>query len=1092
MIAFTLRAIPLHLRIQQAMARLQHLAAAAAWPPLSDFGHRTLAHAWVLLFMAMLAGSRSSGQPHPLDEFETLEGWNAVTSHGDASKLSITSSTGRTGRGMMLDFSFLGHMGSASAEKKFGIPLPPNYQISFDLRGDAPANNFILRLMDSTGNVWVVMRPDYTFPASWTKFSVRKDQIRYGWGPAGSGELTTLHRIMIMIDVVEGGKGKIWIDNLTVEPLDAARAVIPSWLASSTRKGSLPSFSADGKVFSGWRSDGRNTRGWITFEFGKSRIPGGLVIDWGGNEYARVFDVLLSYDGKHWSKGYSVTNARGGRSYVPLERGDGNRLKLALTVSASGKGFCVDRLEFKGSGFSFSINEFFEALASDSPRGSFPRYSVPEQSYWTIVGVPGDTKEALINEDGMIETDKLSYSLEPFLFLDGRLITWNDVSITQTLEQNYLPIPSVRWATNDSIVLTITAVASGPEQESILYVRYRLENAGAHAKRGKLFIALRPFQVNPPWQTFTIVGGPSRVDSIHIDHVVRVNGRTLVPLTQPDAAGAAEFDQGHVTEFLRKGSVPPSKDVHDHFAYASGALEYGFNLDGGGRKDVIIASPFHDRHAPVAPAVDERGAAEEFERIKSETAAFWESKLSDIAITLPPGAPPIENTIKSNLAFIMINADGPALQPGSRSYERSWIRDGSLTAAALLEMGLTSEVRRYIDWYASYQYPDGAIPCIVEPRGPEPTPEHDSHGEFLYMIAQYFRFTHDRAWLQEKWESVAKTARYIHTLRDQRKTDLYVSGTPEQQACFGLVPESISHEGYCPKPMHSYWDDFFIMRGLKDAAFLAAAMGRREEAEEFAGERDDFQIDLSRSLLRSIRNKNIDFIPGCAELGDFSGLSTTVAITPCEVEAILPQRELSNTFDTSYRMFQDRKANRIPWDAYLPYEARFIGAYVYLGERDRANDVLDYLMRDRRPLSWNGWGEVVWKDYRAPKNVGDMPHAWAASDFIRSVRSMFVYERERDAALVLGAGIPRAWIDVSPGVSVRALPTYYGPLSYTMVAHSDSILVNLSGNISIPPGGIVIKPPLAREPKDVLGDARLSATGEIVVDRLPAHVVICP
>jgi len=28
-------------------------------------------------------------------------------------------------------------------------------------------------------------------------------------------------------------------------------------------------------------------------------------------------------------------------------------------------------------------------------------------------------------------------------------------------------------------------------------------------------------------------------------------------------------------------------------------------------------------------------------------------------------------------------------------------------------------------------------------------------------------------------------------------------------------------EGYSAKPMHSYWDDFFALRGFKDAAFIA-------------------------------------------------------------------------------------------------------------------------------------------------------------------------------------------------------------------------------------------------------------------------------
>jgi hypothetical protein len=50
---------------------------------------------------------------------------------------------------------------------------------------------------------------------------------------------------------------------------------------------------------------------------------------------------------------------------------------------------------------------------------------------------------------------------------------------------------------------------------------------------------------------------------------------------------------------------------------------------------------------------------------------------------------------------------------------------------------------------------------------------------------------------------VVKAVRYIQELRRERMTEVYRSGTPEQRACYGLVPESISHEGYSAKPMHS-------------------------------------------------------------------------------------------------------------------------------------------------------------------------------------------------------------------------------------------------------------------------------------------------
>ena len=62
-------------------------------------------------------------------------------------------------------------------------------------------------------------------------------------------------------------------------------------------------------------------------------------------------------------------------------------------------------------------------------------------------------------------------------------------------------------------------------------------------------------------------------------------------------------------------------------------------------------------------------------------------------------------------------------------------------------------------------------------------------------------------------------------------------------------------------------------------------------------------------------------------------------------------------------------------------------------------------MADRRPAAWNQWAEVVGRDPRKTRFVGDMPHGWIASDFIRAALDLFAYERDTDNALVLAAGL---------------------------------------------------------------------------------------
>src|SRR3546814_4061746 len=94
------------------------------------------------------------------------------------------------------------------------------------------------------------------------------------------------------------------------------------------------------------------------------------------------------------------------------------------------------------------------------------------------------------------------------------------------------------------------------------------------------------------------------------------------------------------------------------------------------------------------------------------------------------------------------------------------------------------------------------------------------------------------------------------------------------------MPASISHECYSAKPMHSYWDDFWALRGYKDAVAVAKVLGKDDEARRMAASRDQFRKDLYASIRVATQAHGIDFIPGAAELGDFDPTSTTIALAP--------------------------------------------------------------------------------------------------------------------------------------------------------------------------------------------------------------------
>ncbi len=480
----------------------------------------------------------------------------------------------------------------------------------------------------------------------------------------------------------------------------------------------------------------------------------------------------------------------------------------------------------------------------------------------------------------------------------------------------------------------------------------------------------------------------------------------------------------------------------------------------------------------------------------TEPLTIWKTRVEHIRFSLPATADRIINTWKSNLAYILINRDKAGIQPGSRSYERSWIRDGALTSSALLKSGIVEEVKDFIDWYSDHQYENGKVPCVVDFRGPDPVPENDSHGELIYLIREYFNFTQDTAFLRAKNRNVLKAVEYIESLIAERSTDHFRYGNDSVRAYYGLVPESISHEGYSAKPMHSYWDNFFTMKGLKDAAEIQRILGEDKQFDRIKAVRDTFRVNLYNSLDLAMKARRIDYIPGCVELGDFDATSTTIALTPCNELNNLPEPQVFNTFDRYYEFFKNRRDGNIDWVNYTPYENRLIGSFIILDEPERAHELIEFFLNDQRPQpgGWYQWPEVIWKDYRKPGFIGDMPHTWVGSDFINAIRSMFVYENEFDQSLVIAAALYQDWIDAPGGMSVENLPTYYGEISYSIRKEQDKYLVSISGEVKLPANGINIRNfNGSKQPSKVTVNGAVIKDfneKEILVNELPAEVVI--
>ncbi len=989
------------------------------------------------------AADESSSECVPNDLrslFEDSDSWQVFASGHAKGQLSRVDAPGGNS-GVRLDYDFNGGGGFIAMRLVIPLKLPDTFEIGFFLRGEGPRNHFEFKVASPGGaDVWRHLHQSYQMPAEWKDYRISERELPFAWGPAGGGAPREIEAIEIVIAAGPGGKGYL---ELTSASLEDQTLRTPQWIrASSYLAGYPPEAAFDADPLTEWRAANDDIKPWWAMDFGRSLRFGGLVIEWPVPLPPRAYQVEFSHDGVSWETLHQATYALGTKSHISAHGAVARYLRVSFKNSGCA---ALCSLSLRPDAFSSSPNEFIHSVVADFPRGWFPRYWYREQSYWTPVGSPEGKRRALINEEGMVEVDEGAFSLEPFILTPSGLTTWAEVKTSRSLEKGGAPLPRVSWHA-EGLRLDILPWVDGRSDDLTLHVTYRFKCAKS-AQGGRLIVAVRPFQVNPPWQAFRNLGGRSPIQRVScVGRNLRVNDRTIVATPEPSASGAGMFEEGGVLGFLSDGVMPARDNLEDESGLASAAMAWDFP-PGTTKFEVTVSVPYFGRLNELT------------ENARGKALAHWKRKLKSVVWQVPICAVPAFDCFRTAAAHILINRDGPAIQPGPRRYTRSWIRDCVIMGAALAKAGVPAALHDFLTWYARFQREDGFVPCVVDRDGIDWLVEHDSHGQFLWGIREVFRNSGDRNFLLELLPYAQKAADYLIALRKERMTKEY--GAEERSVFYGLLPESASHEGYLAHPVHSYWDDFWGVRGLEAAADLAEAVGMSADAARWKQEAGCFQDDLLRSLDKVIANKKLAYIPGSVEWADFDPTATSNAIAMLDFADALPEGPLHAMLETYLDGFRRKHRGEMQWNNYTAYEIRIIGAFVRLGKREIANELLEFFLSDRRPREWNQWPEITWRDPLSPGHLGDVPHTWIAAEYLLALASMVAAERESSASLVLASGMPWTWISEESGFSVSQLPTRYGPLDFRIHAISDDVIhIEIAETISLPPGGLWITPPL--------------------------------
>jgi hypothetical protein len=708
--------------------------------------------------------------------------------------------------------------------------------------------------------------------------------------------------------------------------------------------------------------------------------------------------------------------------------------------------------------------------------------------YWNMVGVKEHSQECLIGQAGEIEPVYDAYCLSFFLFdpatrtLDFPQYPNPDATppaLIQEWQNGYLPVVVTRFRSGlgYEIEQRLLATTTGIDQKALALVR----------------TSVRPLQSGGPPVWLCISASPAgptgfqRVDTFRMQprnrwlpYLRYVSAETRLDVwgDQGPAFSAAPQHYGmygngttedpdfylefNPYEDLRSHGALNGFDVSTDFigGLCQGVLAWSVGLTG---LDLDARLPIDD-FAGAGGLLKLRAETGDF--LEQNNRNYWEQKLdsSGTQANLPPTVRHLWDAYRVCRATLLMLSDDGQIHPGPTIYDSFWVRDSSVEGVACALAGDTNLARRQFgDHYTSdhiFHQESGRVgPCSLRGffGGEHEMNDHewDSNGQALWAFGRFDRIVGPQAGFGAQVFSpyVIQGARW---LRDNR-------------SAFGLLHSGWSAEHVGDKDKPHYWDDFWAVAGLWEAARMGERLGAWDTGEIWS-----IYDDLKRATADSIgwvldqqrRQGHWEtFIP--TGPADVRGLRSTMVGTiayfhPCRLHIGKKLGDLVDyaaraTLDTIWAHFLDGGIRHESWQCYGPYlTLQLAHAFLYIGDLERMDQCLRWCMysasapvhpKRGAPFHWRAalgaWNEQhcypIASDFHETPYywwyMGDIPHGWAAAELMLLIREILFFESDEDgdAHIFLAPGVLPHWVGDGENVQVRDAPAVFGaPFGYTL------------------------------------------------------------
>ena len=368
-----------------------------------------------------------------LDEMENTDDWKSLASDGVSA--SVHDAKGVEGNALVLEYDLNKTAGYAAATRELPVTLPEDYEISFWMRGEAGRNNFEMKFVDASGdNVWWFRRANFQVSGDWQQIRIKRRQVEFAWGPTNDRDAQIVRRASNSSSPRARTAAKATcgsIDsrsspsNAALKPPNPPQAHRLKTEPTSRRASSMAKRAPHGRAM---RAATIKHCSWICSTCRSSAAWKSIGRRSCMRSVTRSSCPPTARPGTRFAVSKPAM-AAGIRICCPNRR----RRFIRLSMPKPGRAVGISELYVRDLQFGASPNAFIESLAKNAKRGCYPRAYSNEQTYWTIVGVDGDSEESMLSEDGALEVRKGSFSIEPFIRVRDKWLTWADMSIRHSL-----------------------------------------------------------------------------------------------------------------------------------------------------------------------------------------------------------------------------------------------------------------------------------------------------------------------------------------------------------------------------------------------------------------------------------------------------------------------------------------------------------------------------------------------------------------------------------------------------------------------------------------------------------------------------------